>query len=263
MNVFAVQLDIVWHDKRANHEKVDALLDRANVSAGSLVVLPEMFATGFSMAVPEITDEVTHETEHFVLAAARKRNVAIIAGLVNKGPDGRTYNEALVAFPDGRQPVRYRKIQTFNLGGEGKNYAAGSEIVLFEWQGFQVAPFICYDLRFPEIFRLATLKGAQVLTNMASWPIMRDDHWVTLLKARAIENLAYVVGVNRCGKDPNFLYSGRSLILDTQGRELANAGTVEGVISAQLSLPALLEWRQKFPALSDIRREFMAPVEKK
>lgn len=263
MNTFAVQLDIVWHDKRANHDKVDALLDRANVPAGSLVVLPEMFATGFSMAVPEVTDEVKHETEQFVLATARRRNIAVIAGLVNRGPDGLTHNEALVAFPDGREPVRYRKLQPFNLGGEGKHYIAGNEIVLFEWQGFQVAPFICYDLRFPELFRLATLKGAQVITVIASWPIMRDEHWVTLLKARAIENLAYVVGVNRCGKDPNFIYSGRSLILGPQAGEIANAGTVEGVISGQLGLQPLLDWRKTFPALSDIRREFLATTEKK
>src|SRR6185437_5387974 len=115
MNVFAVQLDIAWHDKRANHDKVDALLDRANIPAGSLVVLPEMFATGFSMAVPEVTDEVKHESEQYVLAAARKRNVAIVAGIVNKGADGRPHNEALVAFPDRRAPLRYHKLQPFNL----------------------------------------------------------------------------------------------------------------------------------------------------
>src|SRR5580704_12788689 len=121
MNVFAVQLDIVWHDKRANHDKVNALLDRANIPAGSLVVLPEMFATGFSMAVPEVADDVKHETEQFVLNLARKRNVAVIAGLVTRCQGERPHNEALVAFPDGRAPLRYHKLQPFNLGGEGKN----------------------------------------------------------------------------------------------------------------------------------------------
>jgi predicted amidohydrolase len=262
MNVFAVQLDIVWHDKQANHQKADALLDRANIPAGSLVVLPEMFATGFSMAVPEITDDVKHETEQWILQTARRRNVAVMAGLVTRAADGRGRNEALIAFPDGRTPVRYQKLQPFTLGGETKNFEAGNQIVLFEWQGFQIAPFICYDLRFPELFRAATLKGAQVLINIASWPIMRDEHWVTLLKARAIENLCYVVGVNRCGKDPNFLYSGRSLILGPQAGEIANAGTVEGVISGHLGLQPLLDWRKAFPALSDIRREFLGPEKK-
>src|SRR5258708_26305448 len=108
MNVVAVQLDTAWHDKRANHEKADALLDRANVPDGSLIVLPEMFATGFSMDVPEVADDVKHETENWVLATARRRNCAVIARLVTRDSDGRARNEAVVAFPDGPSPSRYQ-----------------------------------------------------------------------------------------------------------------------------------------------------------
>ncbi len=257
MHVFAVQLDIVWHDKPANHEKVAALIDGAGVPPGSLVVLPEMFATGFSMAVAEIADDLLHESEQFLLNLARKHNVAVIGGLVTRDPGGRGRNEAVVAFPDRPHLLRYQKIQPFTLGGEANHYSAGSNLLLFDWQGFKIAPFVCYDLRFPELFRAATLRRAHVLVVIANWPIARDEHWVTLLKARAIENLCYVVGVNRCGKDPKFTYSGRTQILGPRGGEIANAGNAEGVIAGQLSLPPLLEWRKDFPALDDIRRKFI------
>jgi predicted amidohydrolase len=257
MNVLALQLDIVWHDKRANHDKVAALLDRAGAPAGSLVVLPEMFATGFSMDVAHIADDARRETEQFLARTAIQRNVAVIGGLVTRGPDGRGRNEAIVAFPDGRETLRYQKLQPFTLGREAEHYSAGTDILLFEWQGFQIAPFICYDLRFPELFRAAVLRGANVLTVIANWPAARDEHWATLLKARAIENLCYVIGVNRCGKDPNFAYSGRTAILGPRGGEIAGIASAEGAIAGKLSLEALLEWRREFPALDDIRRDFV------
>lgn len=256
MIVFAIQLDLVWHDKAANHRKADVLIDRTNIPPGSLIVLPEMFGTGFSMDLSATNDDVDRQTDKWIHETAKRTKSAVVCGRVSRAPGGRGFNEAVVAFPDGQPTVRYQKLQPFNLGGEGQHYDAGQKLVLFEWQGFQIAPFICYDLRFPELFRAATLAGAQVLVDIASWPIVRDEHWVTLLKARAIENLAYVVGVNRCGKDPGFYYSGKSLILDVQGRELANAGGVEGVAAAKLEKQALLDWRQKFPALNDIRPEY-------
>ncbi|HET6251416.1 MAG TPA: nitrilase-related carbon-nitrogen hydrolase [Tepidisphaeraceae bacterium] len=258
MNVLALQLDIVWHDRRANHAKVSALLDRAGVMPNSLVILPEMFASGFSMDVGIIADDndARHETEQFLQATARERKIAIMGGLVTRGDDGRGRNEAVIAFPDGREMVRYQKLQPFTLGGEAEHYTAGQEIVIFEWQGFKIAPFICYDLRFPELFRAAVLRGAEVFAVIANWPIARDEHWATLLKARAIENLCYVVGVNRCGKDPYFTYSGRSVILGPRGGEIAAIANAEGAIAGKLHLDPLLEWRRDFPALADIRPDF-------
>lgn len=252
MNVLALQLDIAWHDRRANHAKVDRLLDAAGAPAGSLVVLPEMFATGFSMAV-EQTADVRRETEQFLVETARRRRVAIIGGVTTLPPQGKALNEAIVAFPDDRPLIRYQKMHPFTLGGEAAHFAAGEEVVLFEWGGFRIAPFICYDLRFPEIFRSAVLRGAHVLAVIANWPIARDEHWVTLLRARAIENLCYVIGVNRCGKDPHFTYSGRTQILGPRGGEIAEAGGAEGIAAGRLDLDALLAWRGAFPALDDIR----------
>src|SRR5437868_4568415 len=121
MHVFAVQLDTVWHDKRANHEKVRKLLDRAHIPPGSMIVLPEMFATGFSMDVPVIADDATRETETFLRDIAKQRKCFVLGGLVTRC-EGRGLNEAVVAYPDDRPPHRYQKMQPFTPGGESDNY---------------------------------------------------------------------------------------------------------------------------------------------
>ena len=171
--------------------------------------------------------------------------------------DGRGLNEALVAFPDDRPPFRYQKIHPFTLGGESDNFHAGKDVSLFDWHEFKVAPFVCYDLRFPEIFRRAAFRGANMMLAIASWPIVREEHWMTLLRARAIENQCYVVGVNRCGKDPTLTYNGRSQIIGPKGGIIADAGSNEGVISAPVSYEAMLEYRRELPFLKDIRPRFI------
>jgi omega-amidase len=129
----------------------------------------------------------------------------------------------------------------------------GTGIATFSCNSFTVAPFICYDLRFPEAFRVATRRGAQVLVVIANWPASREAHWRSLLNARAIENQAYVAGINRCGTDPNHTYAGRSLIIDPRGEILADAGPSEGWIEAHLDLASLTAYRSEFPALEDMR----------
>ena len=257
MNLVCLQLDIAWHDKLLNHDTVRALLDRTDVPEGSLVVLPEMFDTGFSMDVSAVADEVSHETEGFLHAIAEERKVAVIGGAVTRGPDGKGRNEAVVAFPDGREHLRYQKIHPFTPGGESDHYTAGRDIMLFEWQGLRVAPFICYDLRFPEVFRIATARGAHLIVVIANWPAAREEHWNTLLKARAIENQCYVAGVNRCGKDPAFAYPGRTQVLGPRGGEIAAAGSAECAISARLHLQALLDYRKELPFLQDARPHYL------
>jgi omega-amidase len=256
MQIIGLQLDSVWENKAANHEKVLALLDEAKPPAGALVVLPEMFATGFSMNVAAIHDE-SRETQDFLSRTAAERKIYLMGGVVMKDDaTGRGRNESVVYAPEGKEIARYCKLQPFTLGGESEHYVAGERTALFECQEFMIAPFICYDLRFPELFRRAAAHGANLIVVIASWPAMRDDHWVTLLKARAIENQAYVVGVNRCGRDPKHYHSGRSLIYDPQGRVLADAASEEGWIEAQLELQPLLDWRRNFPALDDMRHDF-------
>jgi omega-amidase len=257
MRIIACQLDIVWENKTANFARVRRLLDKAELSEGSLVALPEMFSTGFSMNVPAIREESASETESFLRGLAREYKVFLLGGLVREGADRLGRNEAVVMTPAGETAARYCKIHPFSFGREKQHYTGGSSIVSFEWQQFRVAPFICYDLRFPEIFRLAARDGAQLFVVIANWPAGRVHHWTTLLQARAIENQAYVVGVNRTGKDPKLEYPGRSLIVDPRGAIIADGGPDEGVIGADVDVANVVEWRNEFPALQDMRREFL------
>ena len=243
-------MDIAWEDKKANFARVEELVAAANPEQGSLIVLPEMFATGFSMNVEAIHEKEGGPIEEFARNLAKKRRSTVVAGVVTRAQKGA--NQAVVFSPEGKLLTRYTKIHPFSLGGELEHYDRGSLLAEFEWNGLKVAPFICYDLRFPEVFRAATAAGAEMLVVIANWPSKREQHWVTLLQARAIENLAYVVGVNRAGKDPKHVYPGRSLIVNPHGIIEVDAGAGEMVISATIDPGAVLGWREQFPALRDM-----------
>ena len=215
-----------------------------------------MWATGFSMNVAEVTETSDGETEAFLSALAQEYRLGLLGGIVTTGADGMGRNEAVLFGMDGQEVARYTKIHPFSYGQETRHYGRGSEISVFEWQGFSVAQFICYDLRFPEVFRRTARLGAEVFCVIANWPEARVDHWMTLLKARAIENQAYVVGVNRCGNDPSLHYPGRSLIFGPRGEVLADGGAEEGLLSARLDREALLTYRREFPALQDIHPDY-------
>lgn len=252
MKVYCCQLDIAWENKAENFNKARALLEGAKPEAGSLVVLPEMFSTGFSMNVAGISEQTAPGAEQFLADMAVEFNAFVMGGVVTRGSDRRGSNEAVVISPEGQELVRYTKIHPFTLGGELENYSRGKTIESFDWKGIKVVPFICYDLRFPEIFRAAVRDGAEMFVVIANWPNKREQHWVTLLQARAIENLAYVVGVNRAGRDPQLVYPGRSMVIDPHGRTLADAGEPEGVIAAEVETSVVRSWRRDFPALKDI-----------
>jgi predicted amidohydrolase len=253
MKVVCLQLETAWEDKAANHLKVRELLDASAPTRGSLVVLPEMFATGFSMNVANVSDTDSRETHDFLSRAASEHQVYLAGGVVQTARDGRGRNECAVFSPDGAEVTRYCKMHPFTYAGESEHYASGDDIRLFDWHGLAVTPFICYDLRFPEIFRAAVVRGAELFVVIANWPTPRTHHWVTLLEARAIENQAYVVGVNRCGSDPKLSYSGRSMVIDPRGRVLADAGEQEGTVSAEIDAEEVRSYRREFPALEDIR----------
>lgn len=259
MNIHAVQHDIVWENKAATHARVTSLLAAQPPQAGALVVLPEMFATGFSMDTALTDDSASRETETFLKQLAQRCNAAVLAGVVGRDAAGQPCNQALALAPDGRELARYTKLRPFTPGGETVNYAPGERAVVFEWHGWRVAPFICYDLRFPELVRPVAAAGVNLLVFIASWPDKRIAHWVKLLQARAIENQCYVVGVNRTGTDPSHRYCGRSLIVDYFGEIVADAGEREGVITATLDRAALDQYRAGLPFLKDIRPEFLGP----
>ena len=252
--IIAIQTDIAWEDRERNLAAVREELERSRPMPGALVVLPEMFTSGFSLDVPAAT-EGAGITEKFLADSARRWGITLVAGVAGR-PGGCAANEALVYGPDGTLLTRYRKLQPFTGAGEEKSWPAGDRLTLFSWQGFQVAPLICYDLRFPELFRRAVDLGATLITVSANWPTARHEHWTILLKARAIENQLIVAGVNRAGADPRFTYRGGSLLLGPQGEVLAEAGAEAAVIRATVSPGMVADWRAAFPALRDRRADF-------
>lgn len=251
LTVHCVQLDSVWEDKEANFAKVRALLERTPPARGALIVLPEMFATGFTNALTVTAEPVGGLTERFLIELATTHRCCVIGGLVTQGANSRGNNQAVAVAPDGSVLVRYTKMRPFSFGGETEVHVSGTGPLVFEWQGLKIAPLICYDLRFPEIARGAVGFGAEMLVYIAAWPVKRQQHWITLLQARAIENQAYVIGVNRCGTDPQFTYSGRSLVVDPHGIITADASEHERIVTAVIDEQVVRSWRDQFPALRD------------
>ena len=250
--VIAVQLDMVWEDRQANHTRVNELLESESIQPGSLIVLPEMFETGFSMNAPVVAQSPEREGESFLKGLAKRYESTVMGGVITPPTDGQSFNECVAFGPDGSELTRYRKMQPFSKSGEDKVYPAGDSHSLFQWDGITVAPFICYDLRFPEVFRPATVAGAELITVIACWPAVRSEHWVRLLQARAIENLAAVVGVNRTGNEPGLTFDGRSSAFDHMGNTLFEASEREQVLKTTIDIDALRRWRTSFPALDDL-----------
>lgn len=252
MHVHLVQSDIVWEDPTANRRKVTTLVERAAPAAGDMIVLPETAFTGFSLDTSRTLPDA-HHAEAFLAGLARAHRCTVVGGLVAPDGRGRASNQSLAFSPEGQLLARYAKIQPFTLGGERKVHAPGERVACFDWRGIRVALLVCYDLRFPELFREATKQGAEMFVVIANWQARRYHHWLTLLEARAIENLAFVVGVNRCGTDPGVSYVGRSVAVSPHGHVIADAGERERVVTAAVDPEEIRSWRREFPALEDMR----------
>jgi len=253
MKLACCQWNVLWEDKPANYRRAEQLLAAARLPPGALVLLPEMFGTGFTMNAAT-AEPLDGPTASFLASAAKRFGVFMLGGVaIDHGPRG-VRNESLVFSPQGTLLARYAKIHLFSYAGENRCYMPGDECCAFDAAGTRVGAAICYDLRFPELFRRLVAAGAELLTVIACWPAARHEHWRTLLAARAIENQCYVAAVNRCGREPpNLDYSGGSRIIDPWGQVLAEAGSGDEVISAEIDLEALGAYRRQFPALCDRR----------
>ncbi|MHC4548657.1 MAG: nitrilase-related carbon-nitrogen hydrolase [Planctomycetota bacterium] len=236
MRVALVETDTVWEDPRANRERIRAALPDADAA-----VLPELAFSGFTMS-----PEPDPDAEPFLQGLAKERGLAVIAGFVGEGPR----NVAVAIDPQGATVARYVKLHPFTYAQEDRHYRRGDTLPVFELQGLRAAMLICYDLRFPEAFREAALKGAEIFFVLANWPARRVDHWRALLTARAIENQAFVVGVNRVGSDPHESYVSCSLAVDPHGAMLQEG---PGVVT--LDPEQARRWRAEFPALRDVRTD--------
>jgi len=259
MNIFALQYDIAWEDRTANVATIRRLLNADRPPAGSMIVLPEMALTGFSMNVDRVAETSAWESETAFADLARDYQSWVIGGLVTRAADGRGYNEAVIMNPDGGTAGRYAKMHPFSYTGEHDHYASGDEPAVIDCGGLKVAPIVCYDLRFPEVFRTAARRGAEVFAVIACWLEGRHRHWPVLLQARAIENQAWVIGVNRVGRDPRHNYLGGSCVIDPAGEIAAQAGLDETVVRSPIDLEHLHAIRGEFPALRDLRPDWVRP----
>ena len=258
MRAHLVQLDIAWEDPAKNFARVRTLLESAPVSAGDLVVLPEMFGVGFSLNI-ERTAQTSAETATFLAELARDLGAIVQGGLPRRrAGDTHGTNHMTAYSPRGELLCDYAKIHPFSYGREGEAFTGGEEIALYDWpspggEPLRVCPAVCYDLRFPELFRLGLLRGAEVFALGANWPDARQAHWRTLLLARAIENQAFVLGVNRTGDDPHLRYAGGSIAVGPRGEVLGELGDEEAVLSVEIEPALVRAWRAEFPAHRDIR----------
>jgi predicted amidohydrolase len=254
LSITLIQTELFWEDIDANI----AMLTRKIESVGprtDLIVLPEMCTTGFSMQAPRLAQPMDGPAVAWLRQTARQKQTALVGSMIVKENDG-YYNRLLWAGPD-ESLIIYDKKHLFRFAGEEKVYSPGTRLVTVDLNGWRIRPFICYDLRFPAWTRNLG-PSYDVALFIANWPEKRSPHWRTLLRARAIENQCYVIGLNRVGLDGNgFNYSGDSAVIDATGAVLFEKSHVEIIHTATLDPQPLQTSRQTFPAWMDADQDLI------
>ena len=256
LKIVLIQRELAWENPVLNRNQFAT--DIAALDADTdLVVLPEMFTTGFSMAAEQTAEDDAEITLPWLITLAAEQEVAITGSLAVR-ERGQVFNRLLFVTPDGKHQV-YDKRHLFRMSGEHQHYAAGRDKLIVEWREWRICPMICYDLRFPVWARNRnalsgkdTRSEYDLLLFVANWPAKRRQHWRQLLVARAIENQSYCIGLNRIGSDGNGLdYSGDSLVFAADGETLLDCEDKSGVLSVRLDYHALAHYRRKFPCHMD------------
>jgi predicted amidohydrolase len=252
VKVAGIQHDIVWEDPAANFARLAPRIAEAAQTGARLIVLSEMFSTGFSMDVDRVSEPIDGPSTRFLVEQAAAHRVWVCGSLPER-PAGQALpsNQLVLAGPDGAVH-RYAKIHPFSYAHEQDHYRAGTEHVTVDVEGVRVTVFVCYDLRFADEFWTCAY-DTDCYVVVANWPEARREHWRTLLRARAIENQAYVVGVNRVGQGGPLEYVGDSMVVDPLGEILAEAIGSEAVISADVDPAHVADVRARFPFLADRR----------
>ncbi|PWG06056.1 amidohydrolase [Polaribacter aquimarinus] len=247
LNVVGIQADLAWEDSEKNITFFEHQINLLkNVD---LVILPEMFTTGFTMHPEKVAEKMNGKSVSWMKKMTQKHSFAICGSLVI-AENNNYYNRFVFVHPSGKIET-YDKRHSFTLAGEDKVYNSGTHKLIVTYKGWKICPLICYDLRFPVWAR--NRENYDLLIYMANWPVARIKAWDTLLKARAIENMTYVIGVNRTGKDANnYEYSGNSLIVDYLGEEVSSLENNKiGIIKAILNKPQQNKIREKLGFLND------------
>jgi omega-amidase len=247
MKIALIQSSLFWENPKENRnhfeEKINSITNEVD-----LIVLPEMFTTGFTMNPSAVFETMQGETITWLKHLAKAKNTAITGSLIIKENDN-FFNRLVFVFPSGEIQF-YDKRHLFTLAGEDEIYTAGNKKLVVEYKGWKICPLICYDLRFPVFSR--NVEDYDVLIYVANWPEIRIKAWDTLLKARAIENLSYVIGVNRIGEDDNkFEHNGHSQVINFLGDYVLDPIETEGVFIVELNKPELISARKKLNFLND------------
>ncbi len=256
MKIALIQLDIEWESQKANYAKVKKLISEAKKKGAELVCLPELFSTGVTMNASKFAEKLDGKTCKFLSEQAKTNKIFLLGTFIEENPGKLPLNTAVIFNPEGKMLGKYNKNHVFTFGNEHKSYSNGDGINVFKIGDFNIASFICYDLRFPEIFRIAVDMGANLFVIPANWPNPRKEHWVTLLKARAIENQSYVIGINRCGNSPELSFFGSSMIISPKGEVISKADDKEQIVFGDINTDEVAEWRTKFTALKDRRKGY-------
>jgi predicted amidohydrolase len=251
MKIGLIQYNPKWEDPEYNISIINKMIAQLNEKV-DLLIFPEMTLTGFTMNPEKFFEELSGMGTQYFIKLSENLKTNVFAGIIEKNDDG--YFNSLVHFDEnGLIKARYRKIHPFSFADENKYYKAADELVVTKIDYIKFGLTICYDLRFPELYRLYAKKGIDILVDIANWPVTRIDHWKTLLKARAIENQCFMIGVNRTGSDPTLSYNGFSGIYDPLGNELISITDEEKLIICEIDLRMVEETRKKLPFLDDIK----------
>lgn len=248
LNLSILQTNPVWQDADATIALLKKEVEKIPVQT-NLVILPEMFLTGFSMDVDKISQKMDDRGVKWMISVAQTKRTTVMGSLAIN-VDGQVFNRLLIASPNG--DLRwYNKRHLFRMGEEHKHFSAGNQNIVVNFKGWNMMPLVCYDLRFPVWSRNNNLKY-DLLVYVANWPESRRDVFLTLSKARAIENQCFVVAVNRVGTDGQGIkYGGESVVIDPKGKFITELSQTESIINCAISLKELREYRQKFPAYLD------------
>lgn len=254
MKVSLVQLNIAWEDKETNLRRAALFIEKAARTGCDIAVFPEMFSTGCSNNIQKIAEPEGGATDKFLAEMAKNFSINIIAGFpLQAGTNSKARNSAAVYDTQGILIARFVKLHPFSLSGEDQFYSPGESTITFSVAGVPASIFICYDLRFPEVFRKVA-NDIQTVFVIANWPASRIPHWVALLQARAIENQCFVIGVNRTGCDGRGItYPGASCVFDPFGKEVFHAGEQEDGCIIEYYPEEVRKIRGLFPFLKDIR----------
>lgn len=247
MKIALIQANLIWENPKANRDIFENKINEINESV-DLIVLPEMFTTGFTMSPNAVAESMQGETVLWMQSLAKAKNAAITGSVVIE-EDSNFYNRMLFVVPSGEIQY-YDKRHLFTLAGEDRVYSRGAQKIIIDYLGWKICPLVCYDLRFPVFSR--NTEDYDLLIYVASWPKTRIHAWDTLLNARSIENMCYLVGVNRIGKDNNgYEFIGHSQAIDCLGEYLIDPQEEEGVFIATLDKSKLIEVRKKLNFLND------------